>query len=398
LLVLAVTLTAALTAVPVASATFSNTPDPTWMTNGTVYSVVRSGDTVYLGGKFSQVRACPSGQTCTGNYPVRNVAAFNANTGLPIKTFKPLVSGGDTPTVYALAVMSGKLFIGGQFTDVSGQPRLNFAAVDAVSGAVDPAVDARVGVDATGFVRTLLAGSSRLYVGGSFKSVDGVTRQRLAAFDASGNLSNTWKPRASAAVKSLVFSADGAKVFVGGSFRNAAGTSSPVQARPTVARFDAVTGALDTWSIPAGVIPNGLSAYDLAVTPLDHAPARLFVAYGGSNAIYAIDISDDDGNVVWQNKTGGNVQTVAVYRDKVLFGGHFTQVGDIFAGGNANIRRIRFAASDYDGRIDPWAPSFDGSFFGPWDILATGNQVWVGGGFTNVSGTPQTNIARFTDM
>ena len=45
-----------------------------------------------------------------------------------------------------------------------------------------------------------------------------------------------------------------------------------------------------------------------------------------------------------------------------------------------------------------WAPEFDGSFYGPWDILVRGNQVWVGGAFKTVSGIAQSNIARFTDV
>jgi hypothetical protein len=33
----------------------------------------------------------------------------------------------------------------------------------------------------------------------------------------------------------------------------------------------------------------------------------------------------------------------------------------------------------------------------PWDILVTGNQVYVGGDFLTVSGTAQQFLARFTD-
>jgi hypothetical protein len=62
-----------------------------------------------------------------------------------------------------------------------------------------------------------------------------------------------------------------------------------------------------------------------------------------------------------------------------------------------NVKRTRFAAVNFAGRIDPWKPSFDGKFWGPWDILVTGNQVYVGGDFLTVSGTAQQFLARFTD-
>lgn len=382
-----------------ASATFSVTPDPTWMTNGIVYAIAQSGNTVYIGGRFTSVRACPVGTTCTGNIvAVNNLAAFDATTGQAIRTFKPAVTGGSPtsgggttlPTVYGLAVLDGKLFIGGSFTTVAGQPRLNFAAVDAVSGALDPGVSASVGADANTYVRTVLANSSRVYIGGNFTTVGGVARQRLAAFSSTGALDTAWKPRTSTWVKNLAFSCDGSKVIAGGSFRSAAGSGQPIQSRVTVARFNAVTGAMDAWHTPDGVIPNGINAFDLAPTC-----DRLFVAYGGSNMIFALDLTDDVADVLWSKKTGGDVQTVAVYNDLVLFGGHFSQVKEGDSGEGA--KRTRFAAADFNGNLDPWAPAFDGSFYGPWDILVRGNQVWVGGAFKTVSGIAQSNIARFTD-
>ena len=63
-LAFAVAASALLVAAPSASATFSNLPDQTWMTNGIVYSVVQSGNTVYVGGKFRALRRCPTGVSC----------------------------------------------------------------------------------------------------------------------------------------------------------------------------------------------------------------------------------------------------------------------------------------------------------------------------------------------
>jgi hypothetical protein len=399
-LLLGVTILAVLgTALP-ASATFSNTADATWMTNGIVYAIAQSGNTIYIGGRFTSVRACPVGTTCTGNVVgVNNLAAFDATTGAAIRTFRPAVTGGSPngsggttlPTVYGLAVLGGKLFIGGSFTAVAGQPRRNFAAVDAVTGALNLNITAAVGADATKYVRTVIASDvlSRVYIGGDFLTVGGVARTRLAAFDANGTLDPVWKPRTSTWVKSLVFSCNGQAVIAGGNFRSAAGTGQPLVARATVARFDATTGAIHAWQTPAGAIPNGINAFDLAPTC-----NRLFVAYGGSNFLYALDLSDDVADILWTIKTGGDVQTVAVRNDRVLFGGHFSQINPVNAD---HLKRTRFAVVDFFGNADPWAPSFDGSFYGPWEILVRGNQVWVGGAFTTVSGVPQSNIARFTD-
>ena len=121
---------------------------------------------------------------------------------------------------------------------------------------------------------------TRVYIGGDFTTVGGVARQRLAALDVNGVLDTAWKPRTSTWVKSLAFSCDGSEGHCRGSFRSAAGSGQAVQPRATVARFNALTGAMDAWATPADAIPNGVNAFDLAPTC-----DRVFVAYGGSNMI-----------------------------------------------------------------------------------------------------------------
>ena len=68
-------------------------PDDTWMTNGQVYTIAKSGNTIYIGGKFQSVRQCPPGQSCGAGSVVNvlNLAALDATTGAAIKTFRPQV-------------------------------------------------------------------------------------------------------------------------------------------------------------------------------------------------------------------------------------------------------------------------------------------------------------------
>jgi hypothetical protein len=378
-------------------AAFENVPDSTWMTNGSVRTVIRSGNRIFIGGQFTQVRPCAPGISCAGVIAVSNVAAFDASTGAAIPSFRPVVTGGSTPIVYALAVLGTKLFIGGKFTTVEGQPRLNLAAVDAVSGALDLNVTARVGPDTStddlsnplGFVRTLLAVGNRVYAGGGFLDVNGVTRVRLAAFDANGSLDPLWKPRANAGVHSLVLACDGQSIIAGGSFRQAAGSGASFVSRETVAQFHVATGQLLAWQIPPGTLPSGYNAYDLAATC-----DRLFVGYMGRNAAYAFDLSDAVGEMLWTAHVSGDIQAVAIYKDRLLLGGHFVEIDPP---DQPLISRIRFAALDFDGRIDPWAPSFEGRWLGPWDILVDNDRVWVGGDFLTVSGVSQRGLAGFTN-
>jgi hypothetical protein len=372
-----------------AAAALSNSPDSTWMTNGPVRSVVRSGDVIYIGGDFTKVTACPTSGSCD-SYAVSDVAAIDAVTGAGIPSFHPNVASADgSEIVYALAVFGGKVFMGGVFTSVDSAPRVNLAAVDATTGVLDPL---RADVTGTGTVevRTLLAGTDKVYVGGLFKTVSGKGRSKMAALHADGTVDNAWKPKAKGAVRSLKYDCTGGSVFAGGTFRSAASSGSTAfETRDTVARFDPTTGALLPWHVPAGVIPNGIHVTDLAATC-----EGLYAGYGGNNFLYKFDVSDDIADVVWTIRTSGNVQAVAVRGTQVLFGGHFSQIDATNA---SNVKRTRFAVVNLAGQVDPWAPSFAGTFWGPWDILSTDNQVYVVGDFTTVSGTPQQNFARFTD-
>jgi Domain of unknown function (DUF5122) beta-propeller len=371
-----------------ASAALSDTPDSTWMTNGPVRAVIQSGNTIYIGGEFTKVTACPKGEACDSYHAV-NVAAIDATTGEGISSFRPDVTNADgTAIVYALAALDGKLFVGGQFTTADGQPRANLAAYDIATGSLDP-MQADVTGGTNPAVRTLLAGTSKVYVGGIFKTVDGSRRARLAAIDTDGTLDKAWKPRAQGTVRSLVFDCTSSSIFAGGFFRAASGTGGAFETRDTVARFDPTSGAMSPWRVATGVIPNGVHATDLAATC-----EGLYVGYGGQNYLYKLDVSDDTADVLWTIRTAGNVQTVAIDGTRVLFGGHFSQIN---ATNQSNVKRTRFAAVNFAGQIDPWKPSFDGKFWGPWDILVTGNQVYVGGDFLTVSGTAQQFLARFTD-
>ncbi len=72
-----------------ASFTLNPTPDDIWMTNGTVYSIIRHGDYVYVGGKFTKVRSAATGGQ---SFLATNLARFDANTGVADPTWTPDVT------------------------------------------------------------------------------------------------------------------------------------------------------------------------------------------------------------------------------------------------------------------------------------------------------------------
>ena len=84
-----------------------------------------------------------------------------------------------------------------------------------------------------------------VYVGGMFTemvppsgdSAAGVTRNRLAAFDVAGRSLLPWNPDANGIVRAMAASADGTKLYVGGDFNRIGGVSAP-----KIAILDLATG------------------------------------------------------------------------------------------------------------------------------------------------------------
>src|ERR671910_1877328 len=93
------------------AATLSNSSDPVPQTNGRVNTIAVSGDTVYIGGSFTEVI------TQNGLAVARSrLAAINANTG-KLKDWAPQVNR----PVSALAGDGGGSLLGGVFPTGGGQ-------------------------------------------------------------------------------------------------------------------------------------------------------------------------------------------------------------------------------------------------------------------------------------
>jgi hypothetical protein len=404
------------------AATVENeTPARTWNTNGTVWDTQLSedGKTLYIGGKFTRVRENPPG-VAGASVAVSNVAAIDVATGTAVRTWTPQVTGTGA-FVRSLAVKGDRVFIGGTFTAVGGQPRQNLAAVDAVDGeptdgSVDPFAPQVVKAGGTPDVSALLTGDSKLYSGGLFSSVDGRSRANLAAFDlATGALDPSWTPKTSGSsgtgppkVRDLKFASDKATIFVAGRFTNVTGSNSTTpERRESVARLETGTGNLNPWKIPDGVISAPQDGWDLAVTP-----TRLYGGFGaGPNFAAAFRLDNGNtGSQVWRFGTVGNVQTVELTSDgtRLFLGGHFgtnrleqTVCGNRPLSGLVSVNPATGAT--YCDWVPQLAPSIDnGNGAHDFTILpdGTGEALWVGGGFTQVTGgdgttVTQPNIARF---
>ncbi|MBE2214425.1 MAG: hypothetical protein IAE82_11180 [Opitutaceae bacterium] len=121
--------------------------------------------------------------------------------------------------VHSLLLVGDTLYVGGYFSQVSGSVRLSLAAVDATTGAVrafNPCVEMeRLGGDPNGraihpgLVLSLAERGGTLYVGGEFfllnrdqtTMVGGVQRLNLAAVNRTTGVATPWNPNAALASK-----------------------------------------------------------------------------------------------------------------------------------------------------------------------------------------------------
>ena len=158
------------------SGTINASFDP--IVNGEVTSVLSTGDgqTVWIAGGFSQL----NGQT------VRSIAKVDLATGERVAQFNPPAFNG---RIHDMALRNGKLYLSGRFTTVGGQSHTLFAAVDPVTGALDPNVKAdfadprRTERPVDPGRRTSRPDGSKLVAIGNFTTVNGLDRYQIAVLD-----------------------------------------------------------------------------------------------------------------------------------------------------------------------------------------------------------------------
>jgi hypothetical protein len=204
-----------------------------------VLAIATTGDRVYVGGKFSDVRS-----TATGSLePHAYLAAFDRSTGAWIESFDPVLDG----TVWDLKVVDNKLIVGGQFTNVNGTPlTAGLAAVDLATGATIAGWTASLslsGSAARPYVRAIDIVGNTMYVGGNFSSISASSaetrsRGRVAAVAVSdGSSNNSFLPDLN---NGTVYDieANNGRVYIVGSFEGINGDPSR-----GVAVVDGNTGA-----------------------------------------------------------------------------------------------------------------------------------------------------------
>ena len=225
------TIPATTTTLPDGTALYSPTPVDGWgiLKEGAgdqyVDAVEIAGNAAYAGGLFTHA---VKGTTTADR---ANLLSVDLSTG-NLRSFKADTNG----SVNALASDGAALYLGGTFTTVNGVPRSRVAKVDLTTGAVDPTFVADVGA----LVDDMVVVGGKLYLGGEFNTVDGVTRHHVAAVSTTdGSLIAAFDPNTDGKITALAASPDGSVLYLGGNFTTVGSTS-----RLYLAKVNATTGAV----------------------------------------------------------------------------------------------------------------------------------------------------------
>jgi hypothetical protein len=373
-------------------ASLSAVASPTWQTNASVQGIAVAAGKAYVGGRFTSVRP-PGAAAGTNEVTQAYLAAFDATTGDLVTSFTPVLNG----QVYAVAASpdGSRIFFGGDFTTVNGVTRNRIAAFDTATGALvshwKPSVSYRV--------KTIAVSGGAVYFGGSFGLVNNIERLRLAAVSADLGTLLPWAPAVNGDVYAVDVADDGSKVYAGGQFSAVNGTN-----QNTVTSLDPVSGGVLPFP-GASAVPPPNGSCTTRVKAIDASGDTVYFGNGGDgggcfDGTWAVDIATN--TLKWKNECLGATEAVKVVNGWLYKGSHAHDCAHQGAGGFPEGFGYRFLLTESlaDGSLGPWFPNTNAgppTEVGPLAFATGGNDLWVGGDFTTTNGVGQQGLTRFTN-
>jgi hypothetical protein len=288
---------------------------PTPQIDGVVWDQTVVGDTVFVGGEFTTAR--PFGAAAGTQEVARsNFLAYDLATGALRTDIAPAFNA----QVRSISASpDGKrLFVGGSFTTVSGQTRYRLAAFDLPSMTL--VAGFRPTISAT--VEAVVATSTSVYITGNFGTVQKETRPRAAAVAPSNGALLPWSPVVvGGSAKAIVVSPDGSKVVLGGNFTSLNGSSDPGYG---IGAVTADSGTTLPWAMNSIIRNAGTKA---SIMDLSSDGDSVYgVGYqhsqGGKATEGTFRANWSDGTLVWLADCHGDTYSVEVVGDVVYTAGH----------------------------------------------------------------------------
>ena len=421
-----------------------------WTFNGPVDSLLVSGHTLYVGGKFTQVAPRSGPLLAVSASSGRRIPAFPSAADGTVRTLLGDGRGGwfvggtfdalggvacrylahvtaamavdrhfcprPNDYVLALALDGPTLYVGGSFTRIGSSHRANLAALDPMSGRPTswrpPAIDDAV----TG----IAVRNGVLYLLGDFNVVGDKNRFSLAAVDIRTRKTTGWDPKAPefgqhGDTSTHAVAAGPNAIYVGGIFDHIGGRKVAGLAAldPTTGRATGFVPRGEPWDVDALTVAGGrlyaggfthtggyLAAYDVAsgrsawvgkadpggIESLAVGGSRL---YAGGAKLQAFDAATGH-RAPWAPQPPNQVvRAIVASGTTVVVGGEFTAVGGVMRDGLA-------AVDLATGRPTGWHPRLAaqrGLQPEVSTIALSGSTVYVGGDFARVGGKPRVEVA-----
>jgi hypothetical protein len=314
-----------------------NTPG---VVDGRVEAIAIDGDTVYVGGSFTQIHNPLDEDNIIDQ---AYLFAYSKSTGDIIQSFDPQLNN----DVYALETTgdpAGGVFAGGVFGNLNGEfSRGRFAKID-INGDKASGFSARVNAS----VKTMVRLNNTLYIGGNFTSISSTPIEKLAAIDTTtgavsanlnldfGGLITTSQVDSTQAVQGvddIDITSDGQVLAVVGNFTSINGISRPrlalLELTPQATVADWYTDVYEV-QCPSRRIPQYIRGIDISPDNSYLVVGTQGFRFFGDPACDAIsryeidDLSNTDVQPTWVNYSGGDSVYEVVATDHAIYaGGHY---------------------------------------------------------------------------
>ncbi|MFZ5554686.1 MAG: T9SS type A sorting domain-containing protein [Bacteroidota bacterium] len=146
-----------------------------------VRTLEKTGDTIFIGGNYSQI----------GGISRPNLGAVNSNTG-------SLFSWNPSPNyaVYSIKNYNNKLYVAGVFTSISSTSTRKIACYNLPALTITSFNPTPGSSTFSNNIFTMEIRNNKIYVGGNFTTLGGLSRNRLAQIDIPSGSVTSWNPNA----------------------------------------------------------------------------------------------------------------------------------------------------------------------------------------------------------
>lgn len=353
-----------------------------------ISSMAAIGDTLYLGGYFSEIN----------NVERRSIAALRISTG-EILPFNPTADS----TVQSLAVYGSDIIVAGRFATIAGQPRTALARLNRFTGELHD----------WPIMPTYLMNRNFNDYNNSYPKLvinKNVLYTKRGAINITTGEATSWKPVVATTAAGLIgtindIAVSQGKIVVVGWFNRANG-----QPRNAIAIYDEATGEL----LPIAPNAHWIDAYDQLVPHLSTIHIGGSTIYVGGlirhadstpvDGLAAFDLSTGELKKNWKvnclrPQPGYELASFVQYADNrvVFLGGPYGSIGlplyersgivELSSAGD-KVLDWNVEMKNLGGYVPDTTPQVH-------TMVATEDRIYVGGGFDSVAGELRTNVCAF---